>query len=139
MKFSMIPGDIAFEDIYVVVPVGEFPLTMAVRERIVASVEKWEFIEEALLEDPKLTLHDGGPDTCALCIKFLIKDEESGEYCAKCPIYVHTGLSRCRYTPYSDYSHTGWYRDAREMVSFLNMILEKYDGEVPSAVNCGGE
>ena len=104
--------------------IGSFPPDMTVKERIEASIQKWQFIADKLKENPQLDLADRACRTCALCWGFY---KINGD-CYRCPVAVQTGIWGCSETPYIDWLHDSTYQNALKEVRFLETLLS----EVPT-------
>lgn len=76
------------------------------------SIEKWEIVAKMLSDGIELT-HDGGTQTCGLCMLYYRGPDV---FCEGCPIRKHTGVKYCDETPYASFSYA---RDDNETIDVL--------------------
>lgn len=88
------------------------------------SIAKWMRIVE-ITSDPNIDIHDGGPQTCALCLNYraIRKVEEEQGYCLGCPVREKSGHEACYGTPYEHWAHTRDRKDALDELAFLIDVL----------------
>ena len=104
------------EERWLVRRTSELPATIA--EALEHSIQKWEFIEEVLLDHPwTYPPTNGGSQSCALCGITV--------GCHLCPVAI-AGHEACFHTPYMDYRAARNYTKAlsacRAEIAFLKSL-----------------
>ena len=82
-----------------------FPKRMSWKRALEFSIQKWEFILSEV-ESGELVRCCGRGNTCALCYKHDLMDEENGYSCEGCPVAKKTGWGNCADTPYHTVKYT---------------------------------
>lgn len=88
--------------------IAQQPFSGNARLALALSLRKWVVLDASLERlakllgpDQLIRLHDGGWDTCALCMCF------ASAHCSHCPIFAETGERLCDDTPYTDWRGLG--------------------------------
>jgi hypothetical protein len=87
------------------------------------SIKKWELIVDFLFKyrHNRFVFYDNGPLTCTLCGKYFFSED----YCKFCPVFIETGITECKGTPYDRY----WNDENRKLfhaiqeLKFLRRLL----------------
>jgi len=98
------------------------PMPSTIAEALEHSIQKWEFIERAIMDDPSPTWPlDGGLESCALCSMEVYPTSA----CDACPVGL-AGHRGCDSTPYQDYNHADTVKEAlaacRAEIAFLKSM-----------------
>jgi len=87
------------------------PFSGNARLALALSLRKWvvlaaslECLAKWLGPAQLIHLHDGGWDTCALCMRYAFAQDA---HCSLCPIFAETGERLCSGTPYADWRGLG--------------------------------
>ena len=104
------------------------------REAFAISIAKWETIKDIVGRGAPLNFNEGGTSTCGLCLLYMNDDADCHACCNACPIFVRTGQSLCRRTPFVDFCAMPTAKNAQLEIDFLRDVQEKCEKEQDSAI-----